>query len=138
MCFMLSQVCNSLLGKIKMINQCSKLLVLFFPAWLPSLTVSSIPPHSTFQLHSSHLTAPPCPTQSSLFVCLFVSLACPQPALACFPLSIFHTWHHEVASNSLQPMNCSPPDSSVPGMFQARILEWVAISSPRGSSPSRD
>ena len=27
------------------------------------------------------------------------------------------------------PMDCSPPGSSVHGIFQARILEWVAISS---------
>ena len=33
------------------------------------------------------------------------------------------------------PMDCSPPSSSVHGIFQARILEWVAISSSRGSSP---
>ena len=26
------------------------------------------------------------------------------------------------------PMDCSPPGSSVYGIFQARILEWVAIS----------
>ena len=26
------------------------------------------------------------------------------------------------------PMDCSPPGSSVHGIFQARILEWVAIS----------
>ena len=32
------------------------------------------------------------------------------------------------------PMECSPPASSVHGVFQARILEWVAISSSRGSS----
>ena len=25
------------------------------------------------------------------------------------------------------PMDCSPPDSSVHGILQARILEWVAI-----------
>ena len=35
-------------------------------------------------------------------------------------------------------MDCSPPGSSVHGIFQARILEWVAISSSRGSSWSRD
>ena len=28
------------------------------------------------------------------------------------------------------PMDCGPPDSSVHGMFLARILEWVAIPSP--------
>ena len=36
------------------------------------------------------------------------------------------------------PMDCSLPDSSVRGISQARILEWVAISSSRGSSPPRD
>ena len=25
------------------------------------------------------------------------------------------------------PMDCSPPGSSVHGIFQARVLEWVAI-----------
>ena len=35
-------------------------------------------------------------------------------------------------------MNCSQSGSSVHGVFQARILEWVAISSSRGSSPPRD
>ena len=32
------------------------------------------------------------------------------------------------------PMNCSPPGSSVHGILQARILEWVAISSSTASS----
>ena len=32
------------------------------------------------------------------------------------------------------PMDHSPPGSSVPGISQARILEWVAIASSRGSS----
>ena len=36
------------------------------------------------------------------------------------------------------PVNCSPPGSSVHGILQARILEWVAISSSRGSSRPRD
>ena len=36
------------------------------------------------------------------------------------------------------PMDCSPPSSSVHGVFQARILEWVATSSSRGSSQTRD
>jgi len=35
-------------------------------------------------------------------------------------------------------MNCSPPGSSVQGIFQARILEWVAISFFRESSLPRD
>ena len=36
------------------------------------------------------------------------------------------------------PMDCSPPGSSVRGIFQASILEWVAISFSRGSSSLRD
>ena len=32
-------------------------------------------------------------------------------------------------------MDCSPPGSSVHGILQARIPEWAAISSFRGSSP---
>ena len=36
------------------------------------------------------------------------------------------------------PMDSSPPGSSVHGIFQARILDWVAISSSRGSSWPRD
>ena len=36
------------------------------------------------------------------------------------------------------PMDCSLSDSSVHEIFQARILEWVAISFSRGSSQPRD
>ena len=35
-------------------------------------------------------------------------------------------------------MECSPLDSSIHGIFQARILEWVAVSFSRGSSWPRD
>jgi len=30
------------------------------------------------------------------------------------------------------PMDCSPPGSPVPGILQARILEWVAIAFSKG------
>ena len=44
-------------------------------------------------------------------------------------LSTFiHVW---LFSN---PLDCSPPGSSVHGISQARILEWVAIFFSRGSS----
>ena len=36
------------------------------------------------------------------------------------------------------PLDCSPPGSSVHGILQARILEWVAMPSSRGSSQLRD
>ena len=30
-------------------------------------------------------------------------------------------------SDSVRPMDCGPPGSSVHGILQARILEWIAI-----------
>ena len=38
----------------------------------------------------------------------------------------------------LRSMDCSLPGSSVHGIFQARILDWVAISFFRGSSQPRN
>ena len=43
-----------------------------------------------------------------------------------------------VISDPCNPMGCSPPGSFVHGIFQASILEWVAISYSRGSSWPRD
>ena len=37
-----------------------------------------------------------------------------------------------------QPMDCSPPGSSVHGILLARMLEWVAIPFSKGSSRGRD
>ena len=47
--------------------------------------------------------------------------------LSCFS----HAW-------LCHPMDCSPVGSSIHGIFQARILEWVALSFSRRSSQSRD
>ena len=60
-----------------------------------------------------------------------------------FQLPYFHRWWKwkrscSVLSNSLQPMGCSPPGSSVRGILQARILKWVAIPFSRASSQPRD
>ena len=40
--------------------------------------------------------------------------------------------------NLCDPIDCSPPGSSVHGILQARILEWIAILFFRGSSWPRD
>ena len=53
----------------------------------------------------------------------------------------FHSTYSEVAQSCLtlcDPMDCSLPGSSVHGIFQARVLEWVAISFSRESSWPRD
>ena len=50
-------------------------------------------------------------------------------------------WVSEIAHSCLtlcNPMDCSLPGSSLHGILQARVLEWVAISFSRGSSWSRD
>ena len=55
----------------------------------------------------------------------------------CFSLE----WVSEVTQSCLtlcDPMDCSLPGSSIHGIFQARVLEWVAISFSRGSSRPRD
>ena len=62
-----------------------------------------------------------------------------------FKLWVKHCHVSPIASNKraqrllqMPPMDCSPPGSSVHGTLQARILEWGAMSSCRGSSPPRD
>ena len=47
-------------------------------------------------------------------------------------------WITQLCLTLCDTMNCSPPGSSVHGILQARILEWVAISFSRGSSRPRD
>ena len=59
----------------------------------------------------------------------------------CFITSLGRRWDHgsirhvAAAAKSLQscptlcdPIDGSPPDSTIPGILQARTLEWVAIS----------
>ena len=43
-----------------------------------------------------------------------------------------------VMSTLDDPMDCSPPGSSVHGTLQAKTLQWVAMPSSRGSSQSGD
>ena len=45
---------------------------------------------------------------------------------------------HSIVPDSCEPMDCSPPGSSVRGILQERILEWVAMPSSRGSFQPRD
>ena len=57
-------------------------------------------------------------------------------------VKFLHAW---VCAKSLQlcptlcgPVDCSPPSSSVSGILQARILDWVAMPSSRESSRPRN
>ena len=55
-----------------------------------------------------------------------------------FPLFLSHVKSLQSRPTLCNPMNCSPAGSSVHGILQARILEWVAIPFSRGSSRPRD
>ena len=73
-----------------------------------------------------------------------MSVGCLERAL-CEGWSTEGVWHSSdescVCVKSLQwcltlrdPLACSLPDSSILGVLQARMLEWVAVLSSRGSS----
>ena len=57
-----------------------------------------------------------------------------------FPPLVTIKWSEvsQLCPTLCDPMDCSLPGSSVHGIFQARVLEWVAISFSRGSSWLRD
>ena len=61
-----------------------------------------------------------------------------QNHAACFYLRLCWWLSHSLMSYSCDPMDCSPPGSSVHEISQARILEWVAISFFMGSSWPRN
>ena len=56
----------------------------------------------------------------------------------CFQSSCYCCLVAQLCSTLCDPMDCSPQGSSVHGIPQARILEWVAISFSEGSSRPRD
>ena len=70
------------------------------------------------------------PRVNKTFLCLFVYCCC--------FIGRHTSQTHKSCLILCDSMDCSPPGSSVHGIFQARILEWVAISCSRGSSSPRD
>ena len=52
--------------------------------------------------------------------------------------SALHTKSLQSRPTLCSSMDCSPRGSSVHGVLQARILEWIAMPSSRGSSQPRD
>ena len=52
--------------------------------------------------------------------------------------SLSRVWVSHYGPHVSDPVDCSPPGSSVHGILQARVLEWVAISFSRESSWPRD
>ena len=54
------------------------------------------------------------------------------------PAGFLNEWMNEVKVVQSCPTLCDPMDYTVPGILQARILEWVAFPFSRGSSQPRD
>ena len=52
--------------------------------------------------------------------------------------NIFRGIHAQLCLILCDPMDCSPPGSSVHKILQARVLEWVAISYSRGIFPTQE
>ena len=66
----------------------------------------------------------------------------PCSALSChhlhLPYGVAVVLVAQLCQTFYNPIDCSPPGSSVHGILQARILEWVAIPFSRGSFYPRD
>ena len=60
-----------------------------------------------------------------------LEVGAPLPSCVCACI------HTQLCPTLCNPMNCGPPGSSVHGIFQARILEWVVISYSGESPDSR-
>ena len=58
--------------------------------------------------------------------------------MLCYPNSCMLCSVLQLCPTLCDSVDCSPPGSSVRGILQARILEWVAMPSSRGSSRPRD
>ena len=65
------------------------------------------------------------------YVCVCVCVRVCAVSFLSIILISFLLFSHSVVPNSLQPMDYSPPGSCVHEILQARMMEWVAISSSR-------
>ena len=92
-------------------------------------------------IYCIYMASPPQPGSSSIFhnssrffhpIFMIFSNSKESVPLLLLLLSLSHVWLF------CDPMDCSPPGSSVHGILQTRILEWVAMPSSRGSSQLRD
>ena len=74
---------------------------------------------------------------------LYLSPCCPPYILpnSTSPMIFRGEKKNEVTQSCMtlcDPMDCSLPGSPIHGTFQARVLEWIAISFSRGSSLPKD
>ena len=96
-------------------------------------------------MHISFLSAPHSPTHPrKQLLCLSlmnlptVRLAGHRESRNCWCLCCVRAKVLQSCPTLCNPMDHSPRGSPIHGILQARILEWVALSSSRGSSQPRD
>ena len=134
----------SLTGKATVLTKASKALLLqpSVPASVTSFsTMSSFP--SLYLDHTSLFTDEFAP--QDLSACCDLCLECLSPKCHFLQgwLNGLHPQsqtcvHAQSCPTLCNPMCCNLPGSSIHGIIPGRILEWVAISSSRGSSQPRD
>ena len=89
-------------------------------------TISGLSTIRVFTLYSIYLFIIFYVFREHLLVCVCVCVWCVCVCVA------------QLCPTLCNPMDCSLPGSSVHGIFQARVLEWVAIPFLRISSQARD
>ena len=93
----------------------------------PAIFLASCPVAGVYwPVLSTHSLGSP----AQVFTLVISFTGCSYPGCCCLVAALCLTL--------CDPMNCSPPDSCVHGISQARVLEWIAISFFRGSSWPRD
>ena len=75
--------------------------------------------------------------RKGICICLAESLCC-SPETITVLIGYVYVLVAQSCPTFCDPMNCNPPGSSVPGVLQARILEWLAIPFFRRSSQPRN
>ena len=114
----------------------------FFSKVSPSfLYPSSVVPSQLLNSSIWFLFLLPFSFSISISLFLIFSSSCVSSQSYLSLLSISESESHSVVCPTLwvcptlcDPVDCSPPGSSIHGILQARILEWFAISFSRGSS----
>ena len=129
----------------------SAIYLSIYPSTYPSIHLSLLSPIHPFPHISIHIPwaiypfEPSTTSKNNVGIELEIAISTKQS-----PLSVWTPWELKVQTQSVvveslsciwlfcDPMDCSPPGSSVHEILQARILEWIAISFSRGPSGPRD
>ena len=75
--------------------------------------------------------------RKDIYICMAESLCCSLETITML-IGYVYVLVAQLCLTLCDPMDRNPPGSSVHGVLQARILEWVAIPFSRGSSHHRD